>query len=137
LALARPDLTVTLIEPLLRRSLFLEEVLVELDLSDRVQVVRKRGEEVRERADVVVARAVAPLDRLVAATAHLFAGGRLFALKGEKAAAELAAAAGELQARGLEATLLWAQAHPQTTAARVVRVAEAGQVAPTEPAEEI
>src|SRR5690242_3542349 len=44
LAFGRPDLSVTLVEPLLRRVTFLEEVVAALDL-DRVRVVRGRAEE--------------------------------------------------------------------------------------------
>ena len=43
LAIARPDLKVTLVEPLLRRTAFLEEVVAELGL-DEVEVVRGRAE---------------------------------------------------------------------------------------------
>src|ERR1700712_480643 len=67
LALARPDLSVTLVEPLLRRADFLREVIGDLDID--VAVIRGRAEErsVREelgRVDVVTSRAVASLDKL-------------------------------------------------------------------------
>jgi 16S rRNA (guanine527-N7)-methyltransferase len=95
LAIARPDLTVVLVEPMARRSTFLSEVVAALDL-DRTSVVRARAEECargRNRlqpADVVTARAVAPLDRLAAWCLPLVgAGGRLLALKGESAAEEM------------------------------------------------
>ncbi|MFT4125102.1 MAG: 16S rRNA (guanine(527)-N(7))-methyltransferase RsmG [Gordonia sp. (in: high G+C Gram-positive bacteria)] len=93
LAIARPDLSVTLIEPLLRRATFLEEVVAELGL--RVQVVRGRAEEKSvlasvAPADVVTSRAVAPLDRLVGWSApHIVDGGRLVAIKGSTAAEEI------------------------------------------------
>ena len=92
LALARPDLTVTLLEPMARRVAFLDEVVGELGLSVRVQ--RGRAESLPPAsADVVVARAVAPLDKLVPWTLPLLRpGGLLLALKGETAAAEIAAA---------------------------------------------
>ena len=45
LAIARPDLRVTLVEPLLRRTRFLDEVVEELGLQDQVEVVRGRAEE--------------------------------------------------------------------------------------------
>ena len=59
----RPDLRVTLVEPLLRRTTFLDEVVDELELGD-VEVVRGRAEELHGSAtfDVVTARAVAPLE---------------------------------------------------------------------------
>lgn len=94
LVLARPDLDVTLLEPMARRVAWLEEVVDELGLS--TAVVRGRAEEpgIRQRlagADVVTARAVAPLDRLWGWSAPLLrSGGRLVALKGESADAEVA-----------------------------------------------
>jgi 16S rRNA (guanine527-N7)-methyltransferase len=96
LAVARPDLSVILVEPLARRTAFLSEVVTALGL-DRITVVRGRAEEcVPKRgaprfglADVVTARAVAPLDRLTAWCLPLATeGGRLLALKGESAEAE-------------------------------------------------
>ena len=93
LAIARPDLEVTLLEPLLRRSEFLKEVVAELGLS--VEVVRGRAEEswVRERfgeRDVAVSRAVAALDKLTKWSMPLLRpGGRMIAIKGERAPAEV------------------------------------------------
>ncbi|GGM09976.1 16S rRNA (guanine(527)-N(7))-methyltransferase RsmG [Dactylosporangium sucinum] len=92
LAVARPDLSVTLVEPLARRTAFLDEVVATLGL-DRTTVVRARAEECvgqLDPADVVTARAVAPLDRLAGWCLPLAAvGGRLLALKGSSAAAEI------------------------------------------------
>jgi 16S rRNA (guanine527-N7)-methyltransferase len=94
LALARPDLRVTLIEPLLRRSDFLREVVD--DLKADITVVRGRAEElaVRQQAgemDAVVSRAVASLDKLTRWSMPLLRpGGRMLALKGERATDELA-----------------------------------------------
>ncbi len=93
LALARPDLRVTLIEPLLRRSEFLQEVVAELGLD--VTVVRGRAEEqaVRQRVgemDAVVSRAVASLDKLAKWSMPLLRpGGRMLALKGQRATDEV------------------------------------------------
>lgn len=92
LALRRPDLHVTLVEPLLRRTTFLEEVVTELGL-DQVRVVRGRAEDQRGGApfEVVTSRAVAPLPRLLAWSMPLVApGGVLLALKGSSATAEVA-----------------------------------------------
>ncbi len=92
LALARPDLAVTLIEPLLRRSSFLVEVIEALDVPN-MTVVRSRAEDLIGTAqfDVVTARAVAPLERLVGWALPLCRpGGELLALKGATALAELA-----------------------------------------------
>jgi 16S rRNA (guanine527-N7)-methyltransferase len=96
LACARPDLEIDLIEPLLRRSDFLSEVVADLDLAQRVRVWRGRSEDkavVRSvgRASFVTARAVAPLDRLARWTMPLLVrGGSLLALKGGSAEAEIA-----------------------------------------------
>ena len=92
LAIARPDLSVTLLEPLARRVTFLDEVVAELGLTG-VAVVRGRAEESvgRISASVVTARAVAPLDRLAGWCLPLVAqGGRLLAMKGSTAAEEIA-----------------------------------------------
>lgn len=102
LAVMRPDVTVVLIEPLLRRASFLERAVVELGL--RTAVVRRaRAEELAGRlvVDVVTARAVAPLHRLAGwALPLLSPGGRLLALKGERADSELAGAGAALKAAG-------------------------------------
>lgn len=93
LALVRPDLTVTLVESMARRTAFLSDVVAALSLDDRVEVVRARAEECAgrlPRAEVVTARALAPLDRLVRwclplASVH----GRILAIKGASAADEI------------------------------------------------
>ncbi len=91
IALARPDLTVTLIEPLQRRTTFLEEVVAELALP--ITVLRGKSEAIKGSFDVVTARAVAPLTRLIPMTWHLVKpGGALLAIKGESAADEIAEA---------------------------------------------
>ncbi len=90
IALARPEVNVTLLEPLARRTAFLEEWVQRLHLNT-VRVVRGRAEDATGMlADVVVARALAPLDRLAGWCLPLVApGGRLLAIKGASAAAEL------------------------------------------------
>ncbi|GIE32080.1 ribosomal RNA small subunit methyltransferase G [Actinoplanes italicus] len=92
LAVARPDLVVTLVEPLARRTAFLDEAVDVLGL-DNVTVVRGRAEEVvgtLPGADVVTARAVAALDKLAGWCLPLAAvGGRLLAMKGSSAAEEI------------------------------------------------
>ena len=95
LAVARPDLTVILVEPLARRTAFLSEAVTVLGLATSVTVVRGRAGDVVDGlpagADVVTARAVAPLDRLAAWCLPLArTGGRLLALKGASAADEIA-----------------------------------------------
>lgn len=101
-ALVRPDLHVTLIEPLLRREIFLSEVVSELSLEPRVDVVRARAEEVVPRTfDVVTARAVARLPQLLTWTLPLArVGGVVIALKGSSAAAEVEEAEATRHAMG-------------------------------------
>ncbi|MEU8078203.1 16S rRNA (guanine(527)-N(7))-methyltransferase RsmG [Catellatospora citrea] len=92
LAVARPDISVILVEPLARRTAFLEEAVAALGLTGQVTVVRGRAEEQigQLSADVVTARAVAPLDRLAGWCLPLASlGGRLLALKGMSAADEI------------------------------------------------
>lgn len=102
LAIARPDLRLTLVEPLLRRTTYLEEVVDELGL-DNVLVVRGRAEQLHgERAfDVVTSRAVAPLERLLAWSMPLVApDGALVAMKGSSIHDEIEQAAGTLERLG-------------------------------------
>lgn len=100
-AIARPDLRIVLVEPLLRRSTFLEEAVQSLGLADRVLVWRGRAEEAPSTLppmDVVTARAVAPLSRLLGWTIPLLRpAGHLVALKGGSAETEVADAAAEIQ----------------------------------------
>ena len=125
LALLRPDLRVTLLEPLLRRFTFLVETVNELELTDRVAVVRARAEEHPGRYDVVIARAVAPLERLIRWCDPLRRpGGLLLALKGQNAAAEIDEAAAVLTRHRLDAKLVSARADPRAEAAAVVRVTD-------------
>ncbi|MEO7893308.1 MAG: 16S rRNA (guanine(527)-N(7))-methyltransferase RsmG [Aeromicrobium sp.] len=103
-AIARPDVSVTLIEPLLRRTAFLEEMTSELGL-DNVRVVRGRADEVHEEFDVVTARAVAALEKLGRWCLPLVRkGGVLLALKGQTAQQEVDAATNTLL--GLGATTI-------------------------------
>ncbi len=84
LAIARPDLRVTLVEPLLRRTTFLEQAVAELGLT-RCEVRRARAEQLHgsERFDVVTSRAVAPLPRLLGWSMPLVSPtGALVAMKG-------------------------------------------------------
>ncbi|GAA5048506.1 16S rRNA (guanine(527)-N(7))-methyltransferase RsmG [Streptomyces sp. SID10815] len=103
LALVREDLKITLLEPLLRRTNFLSEV-VELLGLDHVTVVRGRAEEVMGTVTpvhVVTARAVAPLDRLATWGIPLLRPyGEMLALKGDTAEEELKSAATALTKLG-------------------------------------
>jgi 16S rRNA (guanine527-N7)-methyltransferase len=90
IALARPDLKMTLVEPLQRRVDFLTEVVTELNLP--IEVIRGRAEVVKKQFEVVTARAVAPLEKLIQISWHMIPkGGALLAIKGESAATELTA----------------------------------------------
>jgi 16S rRNA (guanine527-N7)-methyltransferase len=127
LALARADVTVVLVEPLLRRATFLSEVVADLGLAN-ARVVRARAEDLVPRrgssarrgaertsgsstdadevawqpVDVVTSRAVAPLDRLAGWCAPLLRpGGSLVAMKGLSAADELRSARPALDRLGL------------------------------------
>jgi 16S rRNA (guanine527-N7)-methyltransferase len=94
IALARPDLRVTLLEPLQRRVDFLNEVIEELGLE--TNVIRGRAEGLKGSFSAVTARAVAPLPKLLTISWHLVApGGSVLAMKGEGAAEELAQAKAE------------------------------------------
>lgn len=90
MALRRPDLRVVLVEPLLRRTVFLELAIETLGL-DHVSVHRARAEDVAATYDVVTSRAVAPLDRLAGWCLPLVAPhGTMLAMKGSSAASEIA-----------------------------------------------
>lgn len=105
LAIKRPDLRITLIEPLLKRSVFLGEVVDKLGL-ENVTVLRGRAEEKTVRAevglvDVVTSRAVAPLGRLSGWSLPLVKkGGKMIALKGSSVTEELERDAKEIKKAG-------------------------------------
>lgn len=95
LAIARPDLQLTLIEPLERRVIWLNEVVADLGL-DNVVVIRGRAEQVVAdvNADVVTARAVSALSTLAGLTIPLLKGkGVVLAIKGRSAEEEIQKAA--------------------------------------------
>ena len=100
-AIARPDLSVTLIEPLLRRTTFLDEVVSTLGLRN-VTVERARAEDARGSYDVVTSRAVANLDKLARWCMPLVRkpGGVMLALKGQSAAEEVQTATATLHRFG-------------------------------------
>jgi len=98
LAIARADLTVTLVEPLLRRTTFLEEVAASLHLGN-VEVVRERSDALHgsRTFDVVTSRAVAPLERLLGWSMPLVSPtGALVAMKGSSVDTEITSARVEL-----------------------------------------
>ncbi|MFF2046035.1 16S rRNA (guanine(527)-N(7))-methyltransferase RsmG [Kitasatospora sp. NPDC058170] len=124
-ALARPDVSVTLLEPLLRRTTFLEEVVRELQL-ENVTVLRGRAEEMvgKIAVDVVTARAVAPLDRLAGWGMPLLRPhGQMLALKGDSAEQELAdSRAGLTKLGAVEWTVISVGEGTLETSTRVVQV---------------
>jgi len=130
LAMLRPGLRVILLEPLLRRSVFLEECVARLDLRNAT-VVRGRAEEMAGviKADVATARAVAPLDKLAGwAAGVLRPGGQILAIKGQAAAAELAAAKPVLSRLGARSAEVIEAGHGRVvTATTVVRVVIGGR----------
>lgn len=95
LAIARPDLQFTLIEPMERRSDWLKQTVAELGL-DNVTVIRARAEEIADQHafHMVTARAVAAFSKLIPWTVPLVEyGGELVLLKGQNAEAEITKAA--------------------------------------------
>ncbi len=130
LAIARPDLHVTLLEPLQRRTAFLEEAVAALGL-DNVEVERGRAEALHGRRTfaVVASRAVAPLPRLLDWCLPLVApGGVMIAMKGASAADEIVAA-GSALARwdGAEPEVVAVGVGLGEAASQVVRVARPTQ----------
>ena len=125
LALLLPGANVTLLEPALRRTIFLEECVAELGLGN-ARVWRARAEQAAGEltADVVTARAVAPLDRLAAlALGLLKPGGIVLAVKGAKAKAEVRAARDALRRLGVQGVEVLAAGRGKVDpAATVVRL---------------
>ncbi|MDO4911805.1 MAG: 16S rRNA (guanine(527)-N(7))-methyltransferase RsmG [Corynebacterium sp.] len=106
LAIARPDLDITLIEPLLKRSTYLQEVKEALNL-DNVTVIRGRAEEKQVRAalgkgvDLVTSRAVAPLGKLAGWSLPLVhKQGKMFAMKGSSVQEEIDRDLDQIRAAG-------------------------------------
>ena len=106
LAIARPDLSITLIEPLERRVIWLHEVVEDLGL-ENVKILRSRAEQAigQVDADVVTARAVSALVGLVDITLPILRGtGELLALKGRSAREEIKKAKKKLNRYGARET---------------------------------
>jgi len=123
LAAMQPDRAVTLVEPMERRSVWLEDVVDAVGLAN-VRVIRARAEEVGEEFDVITARAVAALDKLVKWCAPLLApGGSMVLLKGRAAADEVERARFTLRKARLQAEVLAAPTLPDLAPTTVVRVA--------------
>ena len=96
LAILNPNSAVTLIEPTQRRTAFLTQTKTELGLSN-VEILRGRAEGQKVSAQNVTSRAVAPLNKLLSWSWPLVEkGGKVLAIKGEKATEELAEVKNEL-----------------------------------------
>lgn len=122
LAIARPDLQVTLIEPLLRRTTYLEQIVKDLDLA--VSVIRARAEDVDDRYDVVTSRAVAALPKLVRWCWPLVRpGGVMLAMKGTSAAEEVERARDDLRQLKVGSVQIatYGPVDPQTTVVEISR----------------
>ncbi len=103
LAISRPDLSLTLVEPLERRVIWLEEVVHDLGLKN-VTIIRSRAEQLAGRldADYVTARAVSVLSSLVDITLPILQGrGELLAIKGQSAEQEITKAQKKLDKYGV------------------------------------
>lgn len=136
LALVMPACRVVLLEPLARRCAFLDEVVAELGLSERVTVLRGRAPDVANVgglpffADYAVARAVAPLERLVSWTMPLVrSDGQLLAMRGERVDQELREAGpGIARNGGGTPVVIELGEHLLGTPVRVVRVPRGQQL---------
>jgi 16S rRNA (guanine527-N7)-methyltransferase len=123
LAIVRPDLHLTLVEPMARRVAFLEEVRAALGLT-AVEVVRERAGQwaTAARFDVVTARALAPLPKLLEWAMPLVADeGRLLAMKGSSAREEIDASSRQLRRWGSSAEIVTSSV-PGSSVTTVVRV---------------
>ena len=129
LSLMLPDCQITLLEPMLRRTVFLEECIAALGLANAT-VLRGRAEDLAGKmaADVVAARAVAPLAQLAPLALGLVRpGGTVLAIKGTRAAQEVADARQALRSLGVrEVDVLRAGEGKVDPAATVVRLIAPG-----------
>lgn len=126
LSIQRPDLHITLLEPLLRRFNFLGATVDKLGLAHSVTVQRGRAEDCPDTYDVVTARAVARLPKLLGWTIPLFyPDGQLIALKGDTAAEELDESLEMIEHSGLSGELLTVRADPRVETTSVIRVRRA------------
>jgi 16S rRNA (guanine527-N7)-methyltransferase len=126
IAMLMPEVRMTLLEPMLRRTVFLEECVADLGLAN-VTICRGRAEDLsgKLRADVATARAVAPLDRLAQLSAGVIRpGGTVLALKGRDVQAELERADPVLRRLGVRSTEVLRVGHgivePPATVVRIL-----------------
>ena len=77
-----PNLKITLVDSLLQRVNYLNEIIKDLDLKD-IKAIHTRGEDFKEKFDVVTSRAVANIEKLTNYTMHLVnKNGIMIAMKG-------------------------------------------------------
>ena len=105
-----PELHVILLEPLLKRCVFLEQLIDKLELQG-IETVRGRGEEYslqhREEYDYVTARAVTNMNRLIEICgAMVKVNGYFIAMRGKDGISELQEAERAITAMGFERTSL-------------------------------
>lgn len=82
LKIVYPNLKITLVDSLLKRVNYLNEIIKELEL-DSIKAIHSRGEDFKEQFDVVTARAVANIEKLLGFTMHLVnKNGQFIAMKG-------------------------------------------------------
>lgn len=105
MAIAKPEASFTLIEPMERRSGWLSNVVSELGLTN-VEVLRARAEDVqRSDFDIATARAVAALDKLLKLLTPLIRGSKektVLAIKGSRAPVEILEAKSRLATLGFD-----------------------------------
>lgn len=125
IALARPDLKVTLLEPLARRFDFLTGVIEELGLD--IQVHRGKAEIEKGHFEIVTGRAVAPLPKFVEIAWHLVkSGGAILAMKGVAAEEEIENFKGGKVPHNMEKIELHTVILGELEPSRVVEVRKAG-----------
>ena len=106
LKICYPDLKVSLIEPIRKRCVFLEELIENLGLKD-IEVINSRGEDLsveeREAYDHVTARAVSSLDILIEVCGALVKkDGYFIALRGAGGKEEIDEASKAIRTMGFE-----------------------------------
>jgi 16S rRNA (guanine527-N7)-methyltransferase len=129
LAIARPDVQVTCIEATAKKAAFLRQTAGQLELAN-LRVIAQRAEAVgrgplRQTFDVATARAAGTLDWIAEWCLPLLRrGGKMLAMKGPKATAELAAARRIIGRMGGSAAILHAVALPGVSGHLVVEIAK-------------
>ena len=130
MAIARPDCSFTLIEPMERRANWLLSTVSELGLTN-VEVLRSRAEDVqRTDFDIVTARAVAALDKLLRMLTPLTRGSvhkTVLAIKGSRAPIEIEEAGPRIKRLGFstpEIITLGEGVAPETATVVRIKLAE-------------